>query len=216
MRVKTDDRRRAILQAAGQVFRRAGFDGSSMAAISARLGGSKATLYSYFESKEDLFESVMIGMVDEQVDSFLRILDHPSGDLRAPLLGFGEAYVTWVLSPEVMAVLRGGIETRERDGLGPRLFARGPQRCWERVAVFLARAMEGGVLRPADPLAAAVHLKGLLQAGLFEPYLFGAPGLIPRAGAVALAVEAFLRAYRADGAPTRRRRRAARPGRAAA
>ena len=74
MRVKTDDRRRAIMDAASAIFHKTGFEGASMAAISAALGGSKATLYSYFESKEDLYEAVMMEAVDEQVHSFLAIL----------------------------------------------------------------------------------------------------------------------------------------------
>ena len=44
MRVKTDDRRAAILEAAVEVFREVGYERASMAAISARVGGSKATL----------------------------------------------------------------------------------------------------------------------------------------------------------------------------
>ena len=205
MRVKTDDRRRTILAVAGEVFRKSGYDGSSISAISASLGGSKATIYSYFESKEDLFAAVMMGLVDEQVDSFLAILDHPSGDLRQPLLTFGEAYLDWMLSADVVTVVRSGIETRTTDGLGPRLFERGPKRCWDHVAGYLGTAMDGGFLRKAEPVVAALHLKGLLQAGLFEPFLFGAPLLVPREGAVELAIEAFLRAYEPEAPPDRPR-----------
>ncbi len=195
MRVKTDDRRRAIVEAASGVFQEFGFDGASMSAISEALGGSKTTLYSYFESKEELYEAVMIEAVEAQVDSFLIILDHPSGDLRKPLLKFGTAYLEWVLSREVVTVVRSGIEMRD-DGLGPRLFARGPKRCWDHVAVFLKKSMDDGWLQLAEPVVAALHLKGLLQAGLFEPFLFGAPAIIPHSRAVELAVDAFLRAYR--------------------
>ena len=198
MRVKTDDRRRAIMEAAGAVFQRDGFEGASMAAISSSLGGSKATLYSYFESKEELYEAVMMEMVEEQVGRFFAILDNPTGDLRQLLLGFGTAYLSWMLSQDVVAVTRSGIESRERDGLGRRLFEHGPKRCWKHVADLLEREMTAGRLRKAMPLAAALHLKGLLQAGLFEPYLFGAPPLLSRRSASSTAVDVFLRAYRTD------------------
>ena len=198
MRVKTDNRRRAIMDAAGEAFRRLGLEGASMSAISAILGGSKSTLYSYFESKEELHEAVMMGVVEARLASFLEILGHPSGDLRQPLLRFGTAYLAWMLSSDAVAVLRSGIETRENDGIGRRLFEHGPKRCWESVAGFLRQAMAAGHLRQAEPLVAALHLKGLLQAGLFEPYLFGAPPLLSHGAAVKDAVDVFLRAYQPD------------------
>ena len=55
MRTKSETRRAAILAAAGQAFHEQGFEGVSMAQIALNLGCSKATLYSYFESKEVLF-----------------------------------------------------------------------------------------------------------------------------------------------------------------
>ena len=194
MRVKTDDRRRSIMDAAGAVFRKSGFEGTSMSAISAALGGSKGTIYSYFESKEDLFEAVMLDVVEDQVEDFLVTLGNPSGGIRESLLRFGEAYLAWMLSPGVVSVVRSGIEARD-SGLGRRLFERGPKRCWQEVAAFLDQAIKADQLERSDPLVAAHHLKGLLQAGLFEPYLFGAPLLITRKAAVTQAVDAFLRAY---------------------
>ena len=59
MRVKTEERRQAILEKALDVFRELGFDRASMSEISKRIGGSKATLYSYFQSKEELFTAAM-------------------------------------------------------------------------------------------------------------------------------------------------------------
>ena len=58
MRVRTESKREAILEAASHVFLESGFEGASMAEIAARVGGSKATLYGYFGSKEDLFVEV--------------------------------------------------------------------------------------------------------------------------------------------------------------
>ena len=59
VRVKTADRRQAILEVAHDVFQEMGFERASMAVISRRLGGSKGTLYGYFRSKEELFETAM-------------------------------------------------------------------------------------------------------------------------------------------------------------
>ena len=55
MKTKTESKRQAIIQAAAEVFREVGFDRASMSDIRERIGGSKATLYNYFPSKEKLF-----------------------------------------------------------------------------------------------------------------------------------------------------------------
>jgi AcrR family transcriptional regulator len=55
MKTKTESKRQAILTAAAEVFREVGFERASMSEIRARIGGSKATLYNYFPSKEKLF-----------------------------------------------------------------------------------------------------------------------------------------------------------------
>ncbi len=47
MRKKSEERRQAMIDIAGEVFNEIGFEGASMAEISARIGGSKATLYNY-------------------------------------------------------------------------------------------------------------------------------------------------------------------------
>ena len=59
MRVRTEEKRDTIVQAASEVFLELGFEGASMSQIAARVGGSKRTLYGYFGSKEDLFLAVM-------------------------------------------------------------------------------------------------------------------------------------------------------------
>ena len=59
MKTKTESKRQAILKAAAEVFREVGFERASMSDIRARIGGSKATLYNYFPSKEKLFFEVM-------------------------------------------------------------------------------------------------------------------------------------------------------------
>ena len=52
---RKEERREAILAIAKRVFLDQGYSGASMSAISAELGGSKGTLWSYFPSKEELF-----------------------------------------------------------------------------------------------------------------------------------------------------------------
>lgn len=58
-RPKSPDIKRRILQAAGSFISRRGLDGVSVDEIAWKAGISKATLYVYFRSKQDLFEAVL-------------------------------------------------------------------------------------------------------------------------------------------------------------
>ncbi len=59
MRVKSEEKRQAILEIAKDSFTKQGFEQTSMSHIAKMLGGSKATLYNYFSSKEEIFTAVM-------------------------------------------------------------------------------------------------------------------------------------------------------------
>lgn len=59
MKKKTETKSQAIVDIAAEVFREMGFQRASMSEICRRVGGSKATIYSYFPSKELLFFEVM-------------------------------------------------------------------------------------------------------------------------------------------------------------
>ena len=60
MQVKSNIKRQAILETAYRLFRTQGFDKTSMTEITTQVGGSKATVYSHFPSKEELFVECMI------------------------------------------------------------------------------------------------------------------------------------------------------------
>ena len=58
-RIGKDDRKSQILEIALEMFLKEGFAAVSMSSIAARVGGSKATLYNYFASKEELFAATV-------------------------------------------------------------------------------------------------------------------------------------------------------------
>jgi AcrR family transcriptional regulator len=195
MRVRTEDRRQAIMQAAMSVFREVGYERARMSEISARVGGSKATLYGYFKSKEELFAAAMLEAVEEQGEQLLNRLDPSSDDIAAVLEDFGGAYLTFLLSPQVLAVTRTAVAEGASSKLGPLLYERGPQRAWRAVAAYLTHQMAAGALPKGDAEVAAAHLKGLLEAGIMEPALYGAEPYMAQDKAVKLAVRAFLLAH---------------------
>jgi AcrR family transcriptional regulator len=197
MRVKTDAKRRAILTAAADVFRECGFTGATMAAVSARAGGSKATIYRYFDSKEDLFVALMLDAVLEDATEVFDTLK-PSDDLRRTLERFGASLLVLSLSDESLSVKRNSIAEGSKSGLGQALFDRGAKVLWSRTADFLSAEVAEGRLRQEDAWMMAMHLRGLLEADLVNRALIGAkvdkrPAHL-RAHA-ARAVDVFLRAY---------------------
>ena len=68
------NRERQILDAALKIFGATGYTGATMDAVAAEAGVTKPTLYSYFPSKESLFQAMMLGKRDLMLDVF----EHPS------------------------------------------------------------------------------------------------------------------------------------------
>lgn len=73
-------RRRQILDAAAEVFRRRGFHAASMAEIAKTFGMSAGHIYNYFDSKEAIIEAI----VARDIDEFLALTAQMQGeaDLR--------------------------------------------------------------------------------------------------------------------------------------
>lgn len=196
MRVRTDARRRAIVDAAWAVFKGNGYDRTTMSEISERVGGSKATLYGYFQSKEQLFAAVLEQVIGDQAEAaFSRITG--DGDLRTRLLNFAQGYVEIRMAPDMVAIERALIAEGERSDLGERLRMRFIQPHWRRLAATLDQQMQAGELMKADPVLATWHFRGLIEADLVERRLHGDPAITAHEieTAVTAGVDAFLRAY---------------------
>ena len=71
MRVRTEEKRREIVRIARDLFHEHGFERTSMSMISEAVGGSKATLYGYFASKEQLLAATLIYDVTEQAEQLM-------------------------------------------------------------------------------------------------------------------------------------------------
>jgi AcrR family transcriptional regulator len=195
MRVKTDEKKREILMAAAAVFEEKGYLRASMAAISERLGGSKATLYGYFRSKEALFAATVTRAVEEMAIHIFDALDPDNPDVGAVLREFGYRYLTFLTSPEVQVLMRGALEEYGNDKLGAELYEIGPRRAWRVVEDYLIEVTAKGWLRVASPMIAAYQLKGLYEAGILEPVLYGIEPPVSHDQAVENAALVFMKAY---------------------
>lgn len=198
MRAKTETKRQAILEAAAEVFQETGFERTTMAAICERLGYSKATLYNYFASKEELFSAVVFDATEAEFQATLQALDATVEDMTEALEKFGRGLLTLLYSPQVQAVRRLIVAEAGRSDLGRKLYELGPVRNEAAAAAFLQHAMDAGQLRQADARIASLHLRGLLEAEWLDRFLFQTLEPISAAeinATVARAVAAFMAAY---------------------
>ena len=208
---KSSSKRQAILEMAYRLFRAQGFDKTSIAEITARVGGSKATIYSHFASKEDLFVECMMAAVENYLSGTLKHLN-VSRDLEVALREFGTSVLNFICSSEQLEVRRLMIAEAARSGTG-KLFFDKITALRTRVAAFLSACMASGKLRPDDPGLAAHHLGALLEAEILEPLLLhlreASPNESETALAASRAVTAFLRAYASASEEIGRPRRTA-------
>jgi AcrR family transcriptional regulator len=195
---KNDSKRQAILENAYRLFRTQGFDGTSMADITFQVGGSKATLYSHFPSKEELFVECMMAALQNYMSDTLKHLDASRSDPQAALRNFGTSVLNFICSPEQVEVRRLMIAEAARSGTG-KLFFDKITALRAQISSFLAACMASGLLRRDDPDLAADHLGALLEAEVLEPLLLHVRETAPDEEETALAarraVAAFLRAY---------------------
>jgi AcrR family transcriptional regulator len=185
---KTDQKRQHILDTAHQLFQSKGFANTSMSEITARAGGSKATVYNYFPSKEELFVECMTHVNDQYFEGIFGGLQNIKDELPAALLEKGKEALRYLCSPDMLASKRLLIAEAERSGIG-KLFYKKMDGYMGELAAILRGAMDEGQLRQADPLLAARQFRALLEADIVERCLMGAQKAPPSAIAISRAAE---------------------------
>ena len=203
MRVKTEAKRDAIVQVASEVFRELGFEGASMVEIAARVGGSRATLYGYFKSKEELFVAVIHASAKIHFEPiFTALAEEGDEDLARVLQRFGEKVLAAMCSQEVIQAHRAVIAESGRSDIGRLFYEGGPKKGLTELAGFLELQMQKGRLRKADPQVAARHLTALLDSETVMPALIGIDGPLSRKDlreATRRALQTFLGGYAPEG-----------------
>jgi AcrR family transcriptional regulator len=195
---KSDSKRQAILDAAFRLFRAQGFDKTSVSEITAEVGGSKATIYSHFPSKEELFVECMMTAAENYMAGTLKHLEASGSDPAVALFDFGRSFLNFICSPEQLEVRRLMIAEAPRSGTG-KLFFDKITALRTHVSTFMSACMASGTLSRDDPVLAADHLGALLEAEILEPLLLhvreGSPAEREIVLAAKRAIAAFLRAY---------------------
>jgi len=197
MRVRTEEKRREIVRIASDLFHDNGYERTSMSMISEKVGGSKATLYGYFSSKEELLAATLVYDVTEEAERLMHEFLSEK-DLRAGLIKLGVAYMMRRLSSGPIANVRMVSNQPAGSEIGKNFYRTVLRPAWQRLANRFEMMMDDGLLKRADPWVAAMHWKGLNEWDMFECRLLGAisepdPKVIQRSAT--LAAEAFLTLY---------------------
>ena len=199
-RVRTEEKRAEIVQVASELFDELGYDRTSMATISERLGGSKATLYGYFCSKEELLRAVLQCQVASELDRVMEEF-HEQKDLRDGLIKLGVAYHNKRLSSLPVANIRSIVNQPPCSSMGKEFYEKVLHPAFEGMAKRFELLMDKGRLRRADPWVALMHWKGLNDWDLFERRIIGAiggPEDVDVRKIATLAADAFLKLYGAE------------------
>lgn len=172
MREKTEERRQAILNAAEKVFQEVGYERASMAQICAEVGFSKATLYSYYTSKEALFAEALLNAVGTEFQRSLDIQRQPGDDLRESLFEYGVNFLRLICSAKVQAIRRLVASEADRSELGVACYQQGPAKGAALATKTMQLFIDQGKLKQADAELMGIQYRGLLEARWMERMLF--------------------------------------------
>jgi AcrR family transcriptional regulator len=145
---RAEERRLAILRAAGRVFRRRGYAETGMREIAAEAALSPANLYHYFKGKHELLFFCQDRALDQMLEE-LRKADRSGESVTGRLRAAIQAHTTCLLDE-----VEGASAHLEVESLPPALRARIVAKR-DRYEKALRRLVSGGVrsgeLAPCDP-----------------------------------------------------------------
>ena len=194
-RKRSDIKRDRIVRSAAKLFLDKGYESVSINDIINVVGGSKATIYSNFSSKEKLFEAVVEQMCS---DVTLQIDTRPIGTVEEQLTRIANSFLSKVLSPPILRFHRLMTSIGRTFPTAGRLFyATGPRTAHRIIADWIAlQQREGNIRGDEDPYQLAVLFHDMLIGEQHLSWLTSASTETERAGRihqkVRLCVKVFL------------------------
>lgn len=194
---KAADRRSRYIETALELFIEHGYHGVTMDTVVASAGGSKATIYRYFDSKEALFSAIV-----DDLQTTLGAAPAPQDLSDVPIADglriLGRATVGGALNPRAIVLIRlAAGEYNRFPELAHLLFELAPARSYERFKGFLETKQAKGEVRVDDPQIAAEQFLAGLVGHLQLRLLLGMPGPTEQEidDRVEAAVRTFLRSH---------------------
>lgn len=151
--------RRGLLDAAVTVFNESGYDATSVAALAARLGLSKAALYHHFTSKEEILETALGEALDGLEGVLRQAQAAAAGDRLAEVLqGAVRVLVEQLPAVTLLLRVRGNSEVERRALDRRRAFDQ------DVAAIVEAAQSEGAVRDDVDAAVATRLLFGMVNS----------------------------------------------------
>lgn len=173
MKVRTDEKRDSIVDEAQRLFLELGYERATMGELNRRIGGSKATLYGYFRSKQELFVAVTERLASGHLADAIAELDTLAQlGVERGLTGFAHKMLVPMASDAGLALQRMIIGESGRSEVGEIFIELGPRRCLGVLTSALRAAMDRGDLQPGPADLLAIQFMGLVRAEIdLRPYL---------------------------------------------
>jgi AcrR family transcriptional regulator len=150
-RPRGETRRAQILDGATAVFLEYGYARATIELVVARIGASKATIYSFFGGKEGLF-SALIEERTEHILAGFKDIEIGTVDVRKGLAHFARQYMDVVMSPDAIELYRLILAEGPRfPDLVKSFFRIGPDRVTARVAKDLRLWAQHDRINTDDP-----------------------------------------------------------------
>ena len=191
-------KRRAILDAATEVFLKSGYLGTNMDEIAALSAVSKQTVYKHFSSKEALFIEIVGGMTTGAGDTVHNDVAQLGADedLADYLVEYALRQLTVVLTPRIMQLRRLVIgEVTRFPELARVLYERGPARAMKMLAAVFENLAARGLLTIGDPATAAEHFNWLIMSAPLNQAMLLGDAAIPSAAELRRNAEAGVRVF---------------------
>lgn len=159
---RRETRRAAILRAARQAFLDRDFLRTTLDDIVGRAGGSRATIYDEFGSKEGLFAAIVADILEA-----MKAPQPADSPPETALRNLATAYMARLMDPDSLALFRVVVgECAHMRDLGRAVFKAGPEAGARALAEQLHRWTMTGELVLDDPDAAARQFIGMIEGDL--------------------------------------------------
>jgi len=200
---RSERRRRAIIDAATEVFLQHGYLGATTDQVAGRASVSKQTLYKHFADKQRLFAEIILDTAVRVVDGLSDAADTlaDASDAHRALRDLADVYLRALLRPDVVRLRRLIIAEADRFPEVARVWW---ERGFERTLTVLGEAMQRladrGLLRRLDnPKLVAYQFAGLVMYQAMNQVMFAGTESLPPADELdriaESAVDVFLAAY---------------------
>lgn len=159
-------RRREVIDIAARLFREKGYEATTFADIAREFGTDRASLYYYVTSKDELFEEVVGGILDGNVDEAERILRSTHDAPEKLRLLIVDQIATQARNyPHMYVYIQDGMRSvRDRESEWAQRMSTQTIRYERIVRQIISDGVEHGTIRPdVDVRLLAAGLFGLLN-----------------------------------------------------